>query len=406
MFKLEDSLLEIENSLTTEFKKCDEVALFNQNKVLEAFIANKVSSAHFNGSTGYGEADSGRDTLRKVFASIFKAEDALVSPHILCGTHALTISLFGILRPGDLMLSIAGKPYDTLHKTILGEGNGSLKDFGVKYAEVELKNNKPNIDEIVKQVKLQKPKLVYLQRSRGYAWRDSICISEMEEIFKKIREVNPSQLIMVDNCYGEFTETKEPTEVGANLVAGSLTKNIGGGLASNGGYVAGDKAIIELIANRLTSPSLGTKVGSFEQGYRLYYQGLFNAPSLTGEIKKGVLLSSKLFRKLGYETLPREGATQSDIVCSIKFEDKQKMIDFCSSIQASSPIESYVTLEPWDMAGYQDKIIMAAGTFIEGATSELSADGPVKSPYIAYVQGGLNYNHVKIALNNYLKKYN
>lgn len=395
---------QIEKSLSKKFAELDELALFNQEKVLNAFKKNKVSVAHFNGTTGYGYSDIGRDTLGQILADIFKAEAGLVSPHISCGTTALTLTLFGLLRPGDLMLSIADEPYDTLKDVISGKGNGSLKDFKINYKYIPLKNRKLNTDKILSMVKELKPKMVYLQRSRGYAWRSSILPEEMEPIFKQIKKISPKSIIVVDNCYGEFTRELEPTEVGADVCVGSLIKNPGAGIAPNGGYVVGKANLIDLIAGKLNSPSLKREVGSFEQGYRLFYQGLFLAPHVVKECLKGVMLASKIFTELGFEVLPRVKDELSDIVCSIKFNDKDKLIKFVQTIQFNSPVDSFVLALPWEMPGYADEVIMASGSFVSGSSIELSADAPIKPPYIAYMQGGLTYEHIKLALTNVVKE--
>ena len=401
MIKINENLIKIENSLRDEFSKIDEIGFYNQSKVLNVFRDNQISTSHFIGTTGYGEADAGREKLAKVFASIFHAEDAIVSPHILCGTHALTVALFGLLKSGNVMLSISGRPYDTLSKVIDGKDVGSLTDIGVKYKQVDLKDGNIDEEEILKQVELLKPQMVYLQRSKGYAFRNAISISKMEKIFNKIKKVSPKSIIFVDNCYGEFTEMKEPTDVGADIVVGSLTKNAGGGLAPNGGYIVGKKDLIDKVARRLTSPSLGMKVGSYEMGYRMFFQGLFIAPQIVSGVLKGMCLAREVLSQK-YSVLPQKGDTMSDIVLAIKFNDREKLINFCKLIQKNSPIDSFVNLEPWDMAGYADKIIMASGSFVEGATLELSCDAPIREPYVGYMQGGLSYNHIKIALNDYL----
>lgn len=403
--KINEELIKIENSLKEDFDKIDNIGFYNQNKVLEAFKKNQISTSHFIGTTGYGEADLGREKLAKLFACIFNAEDAIVSPHILCGTHALTIGLFGLLQKGDVMLSISGRPYDTLSKVIDGKDVGSLTDLGVIYKQIDLIEGELNASEIIKQASDLKPKMIYLQRSKGYAFRNAISTNKMEKIFKEVKKVSPNSIIFVDNCYGEFTEQFEPTDVGADVAVGSLTKNIGGGLAPNGGYVVGKQKLIEKIARRLTSPSLGMKVGSYEMGYRMFFQGLFISPQIVSGVLKGICLAREVLSK-EYAVLPQKSNTMSDIVLAIKFNDKQKLIDFCKLIQRNSPIDSFVNLEPWDMAGYADKIIMASGSFVEGATLELSCDAPIRPPYVGYMQGGLSYNHIKLALNDYLNSKN
>ncbi len=404
--KIEKLISEAERELSETFTELEKIALYNQEKVLNAFREHQISARHFNGTTGYGYDDIGRDALGKVYASIFGTEEAIVSTNIACGSHALKIGLYGILRPGDTMLSIAGKPYDTLDNTIMGikgKDNGSLKDYGVKYVQVDLKDGKFNKDLIIKLAR-KKPKLIYIQRSKGYELRDALSVYEIEDIIKEIKKVNTSSIIMVDNCYGEFVEIKEPTEVGADVAIGSLIKNPGGGIVPNGGYIVGKKFAIDAIASSFTSPSLKLEVGSYEQGYRLLYQGIFLAPHVVLQALKGSALIGKVMHKLGYEVLPEDGKAMYDIVRIIKFNKKEELIAFCQEIQYTSPVDSYVTPEPWAMPGYNDEVIMAAGTFVQGASIELSCDAPIKEPYILYLQGGLTYEHVKIALKNCLKK--
>lgn len=396
----------IEKKLEKKFKELEDIALFNQQKVLDAFKKNKVSLANFNGTTGYGYSDVGRETLEKVFATVFKAEAGLVSPHISCGTTALTLTLFGLLRPNDLLLSIADEPYDTLTEVISGERNGSLKDFKIDYKCVPLKNGELDQTQIFKAVKKHKPKVIYLQRSRGYAWRNSILVEEMEPIFSECKKISPNSIIVVDNCYGEFTEKVEPTEVGADVCVGSLIKNPGAGIAPNGAYIVGKENLIDLIAGKLNSPSLKREVGSFEQGYRLFYQGLFLAPHVVKECLKGVMLATSIFSELGFEVLPNINRPLSDIVCSVKFNDRDKLIKFIQTIQFNSPVDSFVLALPWAMPGYTDEVIMASGSFVAGSSIELSADAPIRPPYIAYMQGGLTYEHIKIALTNVLNELN
>ena len=401
--KINEKIIKAEEELRQEYERIDEIGLFNQNKVLQAFIKNQIAPNHFTGSTGYGDGDSGREKLGRVFADVFAAEDALVSPHILCGTHALTIALFGLLKAGDTFLSIAGRPYDTLDKVIDGKNIGSLADFGVKYEQVALKGGELNLEEIENKIKEIKPKMVYLQRSKGYAFRREIDIKTMEKCFNLVRSVDKNIIIFVDNCYGEFTEKLEPTQVGADVIVGSLTKNAGGGLAPNGGYIAGKSHLISQIASRLTSPSLGKAVGSFEPGYRLFFEGLFMAPKIVADVLKGKALAREIFSEK-YNVFPTKQNVMSEIVLAIKLGDKQKLIKLCQIIQHYSPVDSFVDLEPWNMPGYSDKVIMASGSFVEGATLELSCDAPIREPFVAYFQGGLSYYHIKLALNEYLKE--
>ena len=388
------------------FSQIDKIALINQKKVLDAFRKNAVQARHFYGTTGYGYDDIGRDTLCRVFADVFGAEDAVVSPLIANGTHALTLALFAVLRPGDTFISVSGKPYDTLDEVISGENIGSLRDFKVNFSSIELeKNGKIAADKTVSAVKKLKPKLVFIQRSRGYSQRDALSVADIARAADKIKNANPETLIMVDNCYGEFVEAHEPTEFGADLIVGSLIKNAGGGFAPTGGYIAGKKDLISLVAGRLTAPSLGNEVGSCVSGYLPYYQGLFMAPVTVANALKSSVLFGRIYGDLGYKTLPAAGKPCNDIIRSIVFNDKDKLIKFCQAIQQASPIDSNVTPEPWDMPGYNDKVIMAAGAFVQGSSIELSADGPVRPPYIAYLQGALTYEHAKLALSEFLARF-
>lgn len=389
------------------FSKIDKIALINQKKVLDAFRKNAVQARHFYGTTGYGYDDIGRDTLCRVFADVFGAEDAVVSPLIANGTHALTLALFAVLRPRDTFISVSGKPYDTLDEVISGENIGSLRDFKVNFSSIELeKNGKIAADKTVSSVKKLKPKLVFIQRSRGYSQRDALSVADIARAADKIKNANPETLIMVDNCYGEFVEAHEPTEFGADLIVGSLIKNAGGGFAPTGGYIAGKKDLIALVAGRLTAPSLGNEVGSCVSGYLPYYQGLFMAPVTVANALKSSVLFGRIYGDLGYKTLPAAGKPCNDIIRSIVFNDKDKLVKFCQAIQQASPIDSNVTPEPWDMPGYNDKVIMAAGAFVQGSSIELSADSPIRPPYIAYLQGGLTYEHAKIAALYTLEKLN
>lgn len=387
---------EAQKKLINQFKEIDDIATFNQLKVLNAFQDNSVGLRHFSQTNGYGYDDIGRDTLCKMFAQIFKCESAIVSPLIVSGTHALTLALYGVLRPGDEMLAITGSPYDTLKEVIVGENNGSLKDFRVSYRQQELKNGKIDIDSLSKNIN-EKTKLIFIGRSRGYEWRDALSVDDIRVAVESIRKIKKDVCIMVDNCYGEFMDYLEPTEVGVDLMAGSLIKNPGGGLAPTGGYVLGKSKYIDLVAGRLTSPSIGMEVGSYAYGYKDFYQGLFMAPHIVANAVKGSMLLGQVFYDLGFETMPLPGSKCCDIIRSIKFDTKEQLIDFCRAIQEASPIDSNVVPFPWDMPGYEDQVIMAAGTFVAGASIELSADAPIKAPYIAYMQGGLTYEHVKIA---------
>ena len=392
-----------ENKLKDKFKIVDEITYFNQVKVLSSFREHKVALRHFNGTTGYGYDDEGRDCLGKLYATVFGAESGIVSPHLLSGTHALSVALFGLLRPNDTLLCISGMPYDTLRGVIFGENNGSLKDFGINFEYVDLVDGKFDFEAINRKLN-ERVKVVYIQRSRGYELRDALSCDEIEEACKFVRELGFSGCIFVDNCYGEFVEKKEPTEVGADIIVGSLIKNAGGGLAQNGGYICGKEKYIDLIGKRLTAPSIGLEVGSFAGGYQYLYQGLFMAPHTVAQAIKTSLLIGQAMSEIGFKNYPSLDKTPYDITRAIEFDDAEKMINFIREVQYASPIDSFVACEPWDMPGYDDKIIMAAGTFVSGASIELSADGPVKPPYIAYFQGGLTYEHGKYALERILNK--
>lgn len=394
---------ESELLLADKFRELDRVALFNQKKVLGAFCANRIALRHFNPTTGYGYGDEGRDTLNALFRDVFGAEKAVVSPNIVSGTHALSVGLFGILRPGDLMLSITGKPYDTLIDVITGNGNGSLADFGVAFDAVELSNGKIDREETLKRIAQKKPRMVFLQRSRGYEWREALSVREIGETCAFLRENGFEGCIFVDNCYGEFVEEREPTEVGADVVAGSLIKNAGGGIAPTGGYLAGKEKYLAMIENRLTAPSIGGEVGSYAFTYQYFYQGLFLAPHVVKEALKGAWLIGAALGKLGFETSPALDEKAGDIIRAVKLGSAERLISFVQSVQRVSPVDSFVTALPWDMPGYEDQVIMAAGGFVQGSSIELSADAPIKPPYIAYLQGGLTYEHAKIALEEILE---
>ena len=382
------------SALTERFAEIDETALFNQNKVLNAFIENRVALRHFAPTTGYGYDDVGRDTLNKLYANVFGTEDAIVSPLIASGTHALTIALFGLLRPGQTLLCVTGKPYDTLNDVIFGDKIGSLKDFGVKCVIIPLKDGTPDYDAIKRAIKQYNPSVVMMQRSRGYDMRPALTVLQMEKIAKLVdRE---SSEILIDNCYGEFVENAEPSF--ADAIVGSLIKNPGGGIVPTGGYICGTKRAIESIEGRLTAPSIGREVGSYAGSYRLFYQGLFLAPHVVAQSIKTALLFSHVFTELGYDTMPKPSDELGDIICSVKFDDPNKLIAFCQKIQSVSPVDSFAIPEPWDMPGYNDQVIMAAGAFVQGSSIELSCDAPIRSPYIAYFQGGLTFEHGIIAL--------
>lgn len=394
--------------LASRFAVLDETALFNQEKVLNAFRKNAVQARHFIGTTGYGYDDAGRDTLCAVFADALGAESAVVSPSITAGTQALALMLFGVLRPGDLLLSVSGKPYDTLTDVISGENCGSLKEFGVDFEQIALKFEglKPVFDfeAIEKALKRRFVKAVFVGRSRGYEWRSAVSVGQIGEMIAFVKKISPDTLVLVDNCYGEFVEKAEPTAVGADLIAGSLIKNIGGGIAPTGGYIAGRKELTELVGKRLTAPSLGMEVGSYEGGYTRFYQGLFLAPQVTKNALKGAFLFAKAYEKVGFDTLPRANMPAYDIVTSIKMNSTKQLTDFCEVIQSVSPVDSNVVPVPWAMPGYQHDVIMAAGAFVQGASIELSADAPIKEPYIVYVQGALTFEHAVIAVRETLQK--
>lgn len=394
-----------EEKLKDKFGYIDEIAYFNQVKVLNAFKEHKVATRHFNGTTGYGYDDEGRDTLGKLYAYAFGADAGIVSPHLLSGTHALTVALFGLLRPKDTLFCISGMPYDTIRGVIFGENNGSLKDFGVNFEYCDLVGGKPCFEEIERKYKVtNNVKVVYIQRSRGYGLRDAFSCEEIGEMCAFIRKIGFKGCIFVDNCYGEFVEKQEPTEVGADIIVGSLIKNAGGGLAPTGGYICGKSEFIDLIGKRLTAPSIGLEVGSYDGSYRNFYQGLFLAPHTVVQALKTSLLIGQAMGELGYKNYPSLDKIPHDITRAIEFDGADKMVNFIREVQYASPIDGYVTCEPWDMPGYDEKIIMAAGTFVSGASIELSADGPVKPPYIAYFQGGLTYEHGKYALERILNK--
>ncbi|HAT4157075.1 methionine gamma-lyase family protein [Clostridium perfringens] len=401
------AIIDVEN----EFKIYDEIREYNQLKVLKAFQEERISDNHFTNSTGYGYGDIGRDTLDLVYARIFNAEKALVRPHFVNGTHALGTALFGNLRPGDTILAVTGSPYDTLHSVIgiSGEENiGSLKEYGVNYKQVDLVDGKINIEKALEVIKEDESiKLIHMQRSTGYGWRNAFQVKELGEAIKAIKELREDLIVFVDNCYGEFIDIIEPTDVGADLIAGSLIKNIGGGIAPTGGYIVGKEKYIEQASYRLTVPGIGAECGCTFGVMKDFYQGLFLAPHVAIEALKGAIFCARIMELAGFEVLPKYNDKRSDIIQAIKFNDKEKLIKFCKGVQYASPIDSFVECEPWAMPGYSDEVIMAAGAFIQGSSIELSADAPIREPYIAYLQGGLTFDHAKIgvliALNNIFK---
>lgn len=400
-----------ENDLKSQYDRLDDIALYNQKKVLDAYKNQAIQARHMFGTTGYGYDDIGRDTLCRLYADIFHAESAIVSPNIVSGTHALTLMLFGVLRPGDTLLAVSGMPYDTLVDVISAENKGSLKDFGVNFDKIDLKTLDDltpefDYDAIENTLKSKFIKAVFLARSRGYSLRQAISVEKVASLIKFVKGISPDTIVLVDNCYGEFVEKIEPTDVDADLMAGSLIKNIGGGVAPTGGYVAGRADLVEQVSYRLTAPSLGMEEGSYVYGYLPYYQGLFLAPSTVKNALKSSLLFAKVYSNLGFETLPRGDMHPYDIVTSIKLGSADKLIDFCGAIQEISPIDSNVKPMPWDMPGYQDQVIMAAGAFVQGSSIELSADSPIREPYIVYVQGGLTYEHAVLAVQHTLETLN
>ncbi len=398
--KIIDFCVSAEEETAAQFQKIDEIAEYNQYKVLNAMQNNRISEMHFNYSTGYGYGDAGREALDKVYAEVFGCEDALVRPQIVSGTHALALCLYGVLRPGDELLSVTGRPYDTL-EGIIGIRNcppGCLKEMQVGYNEIDVNEaGKINYNDITKKIS-EKTKMVLIQRSLGYSWRPSLTLEDIEYTIKLIKIINPNIICMVDNCYGEFIDLKEPTEVGADIIAGSLIKNPGGSIAPTGGYVCGRARLVELAANRLIAPGIGKECGATLGMNRLFFQGLFLAPHIVSEALKGAVFCSKLFSKLGFEVNPEYNSRRSDIIQAIKFGSSEALIAFCQGIQKGSPVDSFVSPEPWEMPGYSDPVIMAAGGFVQGASIELSADAPLRPPYIAYLQGGVTFEHVKIGI--------
>lgn len=393
-----EQLAEQSEVLASEaFRSIDKIAERNQWKVIEAFQHHKVSDFHFTGSTGYGYNDRGREILDLVYAEVMGAEAAIVRPHFVSGTHTISCALFGVLRPGDELLYVTGRPYDTLHKVIgkPGDGMGSLQDWGVKYSEVALLEDGGLDWTQIEQAISEKTKVIGIQRSRGYDWRASFTVSEIETIVNRVKAIKPDLIVFVDNCYGEFTELLEPTQVGVDLMAGSLIKNPGGGLAETGGYIAGKAFAVEAAAYRMTAPGIGGEVGAMLGTLRSMFQGLFLAPHLVGQAIKGSVLAAALFEELGFETKPRWNEPRTDLIQAVRFGQADHLIAFVQGIQQAAAVDSHVVPEPWDMPGYENAVIMAAGTFIQGGSLELSADAPIREPYIAYMQGGLTYAHAK-----------
>ena len=402
-FGIDDKVCEfaenILNGLKSRFDEIDRLADINQLKVIAAMQKNNVSEACMLGTTGYGYNDIGRETLEKVYADIFHTEDALVRAQITCGTHALALALMSNLRPGDELLSPVGKPYDTLEEVIgIRDSIGSLKEYGVSYRQVDLLPDGTFDYEHIKEAINEKTKLVTIQRSKGYQTRPTFSVKQIGELIAFVKSIKPEVICMVDNCYGEFTEEIEPSDVGADMIVGSLIKNPGGGLAPLGGYICGKKECIENAAYRLTSPGLGKEVGASLTILRDFYQGLFLAPTVVASALKGAIFAANVYEKLGFDVIPNSTEDRHDIIQAVTFHDKDKMIAFCQGIQAASPVDSFVKPEPWAMPGYDSDVIMAAGAFISGSSIELSADGPVKEPYSVYFQGGLTFPHVKLGI--------
>ncbi len=395
-----------ERALSQRFLALEETERENFARVMDAFRQERVAVRHFAPTTGYGYGDDGRDALERIYARVFGCEDALVRPSIASGTHALALCLFGLLRPGDVLVAGSGKPYDTLESVIglAGEsGQGSLREYGIGYAQVDLKDDDVDLPALLRALRDPRAKVVALQRSRGYDWRASLTVERLGEVAGAVHAARPDVIVMVDNCYGEFVCAKEPTHLGCDIAVGSLIKNPGGGLAPTGGYLVGRSDLIEKCACRLTSPGIGREVGSYLGGYDRFYQGLFLAPHVVSQAVRGSMLAAAVFADLGFAVSPGPQSPRSDIIQAIRFEDPDKLIAFCQGIQYASPIDSHVTPEPWDMPGYQDPVIMAAGTFVSGASIELSADAPIRPPYTAYMQGGLTLAHVRYALEHVLR---
>jgi len=396
-----------ESKASARLAATDDIAERNQWKVIQAFQKHKVSDFHFTGSTGYGYNDRGREVLDEVYADVFGAEAAIVRPHLVSGTHTIAAALFGVLRPGDEIVFVTGRPYDTLHKVIgsEGDGTGSLADWGVKAKIVPLAAGGAVDWDAVGAAVTEKTRVFALQRSRGYDWRPSFTVAQLGEMAERLKRLKPDAVVFADNCYGEFTEDREPTEVGIDLIAGSLIKNPGGGLAASGGYIAGRRDLVELAAYRVTVPGIGGEVGAMLGTTRAIYQGLFLAPLLVGQAVKGSIFAASVFEELGFETHPRRGDDRTDLIQAVRFASAEQLIAFVQAIQKAAAVDSHVVPEPWDMPGYEHPVIMAAGTFIQGGSLELSADAPIREPYIAFMQGGLTYAHVKFAVRQVLEDF-
>ena len=401
--QIEQLICNVEEKLQPTFKKLDEIALLCQEKVLNAFQNNRIATRHFNGTNGYGSDDDGRDSLKRVFADVFHTEAACVSQNIVSGTHAIALAVLSVLNSGERVLSVTGQPYDTLQGVIYDD-KFSLKAMGVTFDDIKLVEGKTiDLDAVREYFKKYMPDMIYIQRSRGYEERESLSVYEIKKVCDLVKELGFNGCIFVDNCYGEFVEDKEPTDVGADLVAGSLIKNIGGGIAPCGGYIAGKKKYLDLVEARLTCVTIAGDVGANPYGYQYYYEGLFLAPHITNQALKCSLLIGATLEEIGYSTIPKAYNMPYDITRSVRFDDKDKLISFIQSVQKVSPIDSYVKPVPSEMAGYSDLVIMAAGCFVQGSSIELSADAPIRPPFAAYVQGGLTYEHGKIAVKEILK---
>ncbi|RHW37955.1 hypothetical protein D1B31_14300 [Neobacillus notoginsengisoli] len=398
--KIKEVSMEVEEQVAKIHRAIDQTVESNQFRVLQSFQKHRVSDSHFHPSTGYGYDDVGRDVLASIYAEVFGAEAGLVRPQIISGTHAISIALFGILRPGDELLYITGKPYDTLEEIvgIRGSGNGSLKEFGISYNTVELRDDGGIDWESVRKAIKPNTKMIGIQRSKGYATRPSFTVAEIGEMVKFVKEIKPDAVVFTDNCYGEFVEELEPCHVGVDLMAGSLIKNPGGGIVKTGGYIVGKQEYVDACSYRMTSPGIGAEAGSSLYSLLEMYQGFFLAPHVVGQALKGAVYTSAMLERFGMKPSPKWDDERTDLIQSVEFNDKDKMVSFCQAIQYASPVDSYVTPTPAYMPGYEDDVIMAAGTFIQGASIELTADGPLRDPYVAYVQGGLTYSHVKIAI--------
>lgn len=400
-YGLDDEIFNLSNEvmedIKSRFEEIKETREYNQYKVLKAMQESNLSDNHFNWTTGYGYNDIGREKIEEIYSKVFNTEDAIVRPIIVNGTHALTLCIQGIVRPGDEILSVTGKPYDTLEGVIgIREEKGCLKEFGVTYNQVDfLENGEVDLEGIKEKIN-DKTKLVMIQRSKGYSWRKSLTIEDIKEVIETVKSVKPEAIVMVDNCYGEFIETKEPTDVGADIMAGSLIKNPGGGLALTGGYIVGKKELVELISYRLTSPGIGKECGLTFGTSRTVLQGFFMAPYVVSQALMGAIFCSRMFEKLGYDVLPKYDDLRSDIIQCVRLNSADEVIAFCQGVQAAAPVDSFVKPEPWAMPGYDSEVIMAAGAFIQGSSIELSADAPIKPPYNVYFQGGLTFDHSKM----------